>query len=105
MPILKNAKKTLRASKRKATFNNRVKSIAKTVVDKFTKEPSLINLCNAQSAIDKAVKKNIFAKNKASRMKAKISKLAKTAGVKLEKKVKTVKVKTTKTASKKATKK
>lgn len=91
MPILKNAQKALRASKRKATINQRVKSMLKTALDKVIKSPSEENLQLAFSKIDKAKKRNLIAKNKASRLKAKVSKTSKSAGVKL----------TSKTASKK----
>lgn len=75
MPILKNAQKALRVSKRKAVFNRRSKSRMKTAMDRVKKTPSKINLALAFSAVDRAVKKNIIHKNKAARMKSKISKL------------------------------
>ena len=75
MPILKNAQKALRVSKRKAVFNRRSKSRMKTAIDRVKKTPSKINLALAFSAVDRAVKKNIIHKNKAARMKSKISKL------------------------------
>jgi small subunit ribosomal protein S20 len=77
MPILKNAKKALRVSKRKAEYKRPVKSRVKTMTDKVKKEPTAANLSSAFSAIDRAVKKNIFHKNKAARIKAQISKLLK----------------------------
>lgn len=77
MPILKNAKKALRASKRKAVFNRNVKSRTKTAVDAVKKTPSMEKLSAAYSAIDKAVKRNIFHKNKAARLKQQLSKLVK----------------------------
>lgn len=75
MPILKNAKKALRASQAKAVFNLRVKSILKTMVTKMTKMPSVENLQSAFSAVDKAVKRNLVHKNKAARVKSQLSKL------------------------------
>lgn len=77
MPILPNAKKALRVSKRKTDVNARVKSIIKTMVDKVKKSPSAQNLSNAYSAVDTAVKQNLLHKNKASRLKSQLSKLAK----------------------------
>jgi len=75
MPILKNAKKALRASKRKAVFNKRVKSRVRTTVDKMKQSPSADNLKMTFSAVDKAVRRNIFHKNKAARLKSQMSKL------------------------------
>jgi small subunit ribosomal protein S20 len=75
MPILSSAKKALRQTKRKTAFNRPVKSRAKTMVDAMKKAPTLEALSNAFSAIDRAVKRHIFHKNKAARMKSQLSKL------------------------------
>ncbi len=75
MPILRNAKKALRVSERKAEVNRRVKARTKTMVDKVKKQPSAENLATAFSAIDKAVKGHIFHRNKAARLKSQLSKL------------------------------
>lgn len=75
MPILANAKKALRSSQRKAVFNQRVKSMVKTAVKTVKGEPNPKNLSEAFSNIDKAVKKNIFHRNKAARLKSQLSKL------------------------------
>ena len=77
MPILKNAKKALRASQRKAVVNGRVRSQVKTMSDKVKKTKTADSLPAAQSAIDKAVKKGIIHKNKAARLKAGLAKIAK----------------------------
>lgn len=75
MPILKNAKKALRVSRRKTVFNRRVKSLAATFVEKMKEEPSAVNLQAAFSAIDKAARKHILHPNKAARHKSQLSKL------------------------------
>lgn len=75
MPILKNAKKALRVSKRKAVLNRRVKSQVKTAIDTMKASPSQENLSKAYEAIDTAVKKNIYHKNKAARMKSQLAAL------------------------------
>lgn len=75
MPILKNAKKALRVSRRKTLINRRVKSMVKTIVDKMKLEPTAQNLKEAFSAIDTAAKSNIFHRNKAARYKSQLSKL------------------------------
>jgi len=77
MPLLQNAKKALRVSKRNAVVNSRVKSIVKTMVDKVIKSPSAQNLKEAYSAVDVAVKNKLMHKNKAARVKSQLSKLAK----------------------------
>lgn len=75
MPILKNAKKALRSSQKKAEINGRVKSMLKTMTDKMIKEPTADILNLAFSAIDKAKKRNIIHANKAARLKSRMSKL------------------------------
>lgn len=77
MPILANAKKALRVSKKKTDINSRVKSILKTMVDKMKKSPSAENLQFAYSAVDTAVRKHLMHKNKAARVKSQLSKLSK----------------------------
>jgi ribosomal protein S20 len=77
MPILANAKKALRVSKRKAEINQPVRSRVKTVSDKVRKTPNVASLSEAFSAIDKAVKRHIFHKKKAARLKSQLSKLVK----------------------------
>ncbi len=74
MPILKNAKKALRASERKRSVNRIVKTRLKTGLDKVIKKKDEKSLPEAYSAIDKAVKKNLIHKNKAARLKAQASK-------------------------------
>jgi ribosomal protein S20 len=77
MPILKNAKKALRVSHRKAALRQPVKSRIKTVKDAMKKNPTAENLSNAFSAIDRAVKRNIFHKKRAAHMKSQLAKLVK----------------------------
>ena len=103
MPILKNAKKALRVSKRKTIINARIKSKLKTLTAAFKKDPSAQALRTAYSAVDVAVKKNIIKQNKAARLKSQLSKLmpSKEMGAKKTKAVVTAK-KTAKKASSKA---
>ena len=104
MPILQNAKKALRSSRKKTVFNSRVKSILKTTIDKIKKDPTKDNLSSAFSSIDKTVKRNLMHKNKAGRIKAQLSKLVKTSDTPEPKKKIVVKkvTKVTKAASPKA---
>lgn len=73
MPLLRNAKKALRNSQKKAVFNREVKSRVKTTLDKVKAEPSIPNLSQAFSALDKAKKRGIFHRNKVSRLKSQLS--------------------------------
>jgi small subunit ribosomal protein S20 len=77
MPILKNAKKALRASKKKTIINGQIKAKLKTALDDMKKNPQAEKLSLAFSALDKSVKKNILQKNKAARLKSSLSKLLK----------------------------
>lgn len=73
MPILKNAKKALRSSERKAAFNQQVRSKMRTMVAKMRKSPDQDLLSESYSAIDKAVKRNLIHKNKAARLKSQMN--------------------------------
>lgn len=75
MPLLKNAKKALRSSKRKAIVNSRVKSRMKTAMDAVKASASQETVSEAYSRIDRAVKQNLIHKNKAARLKSQVSKL------------------------------
>ena len=107
MPLLANAKKALRVSKRKTDVNARVRSIVKTMTDKVKKSPTAENLRNAYSAVDTAVKKKLLHKNKAARVKSQLSKLTKPEKVAVKKSVakKTTDKKPAKTVAKKTAKK
>ncbi|MBQ6437840.1 30S ribosomal protein S20 [bacterium] len=73
MPILKNAKKALRASERKRVINRQVKTRVKTFTDKVLKTRAAADVPAAYSAIDKAAKKNLIHRNKAARLKKKVA--------------------------------
>ena len=77
MPILRNAKKALRASKKKTIINGQVKSKLKSTIDEMKKSPTADKLSSVFSAVARSVKKNILQKNKAARIKASLSKLLK----------------------------
>jgi ribosomal protein S20 len=96
MPISKSAKKALRVSRRKTSLNRYRKALIKDALKNVTAETA----SKAVSYIDKAVKWNLFHKNKASRLKARFSVLA-PAGTK-EKAKPTEKKATTKKATPKA---
>tara|TARA_Y100000031_G_scaffold62340_1_gene70214 strand:+ start:1096 stop:1359 length:264 start_codon:yes stop_codon:yes gene_type:complete len=80
MPITKSAKKVLRASVRKKTFNDRrrrvmretVKGVKKLITEKKHKNAAEL-LPSAYKAIDKAAKRGIIKKNTAARKKSRLT--------------------------------
>jgi small subunit ribosomal protein S20 len=103
MPVTKSAKKADRASNRKKVFNLRRKSkivSSRKSVNKLllSEKPTLQEVTDAlsqyYSALDKAAKTNYIEKNKASRLKsrlsAKVAKLGLTGTVTAKTRVKTV---------------
>jgi small subunit ribosomal protein S20 len=99
MPIIKSAKKRVRVSNKAAVRNSKTKRSLRTAFKTFAKTPSASSHADAQSNLDKAVKKGIIHKNKAARLKKQAAAAAKAAGVKTG--AKTAK---TKAAAKPATK-
>lgn len=77
MPILKNAKKALRVSKRKTEMNQPIRSRVRTMMDSVKKNPTKDTVSAAYSAIDRAVKRHIFHKKKAARLKGQMARLVK----------------------------
>ena len=73
MPILANAKKALRSSQRKAVQNDLVRSKLRSGLKNFIKQPTKENLSLTFSYIDKALKKNLIHRNKAARLKSRVS--------------------------------
>ena len=109
MPILKNAKKALRVSKRKTVINSRIKSRMKTLTDAFKANPTPESLAAAYSSVDTATKGNILKKNKAARVKSQLSRFLAESATATKKTVakptKTVKKAVKKVAKKTPTKK
>ena len=82
MPITKSAKKALRQNVRrrernllkKEAFRSAIKTYKRFVAEKKTSEAET-DLRRAYQALDKAAKTGVIAKNKASRTKARLSRL------------------------------
>ncbi|HPT65693.1 MAG TPA: 30S ribosomal protein S20 [Candidatus Woesebacteria bacterium] len=74
MPISLSAKKSLRKSLKNHKDNVSFKNQLKTIVKKFLTKPTNDGLKEVYSILDKAVKKNIFHKNKSDRLKGQYSK-------------------------------
>jgi len=77
MPVIKQAIKKVRQDKRKTAFNLKVKLNFKKAVLAFRKNPNAANLNAVYKAVDKAAKTNVIHRNKASRLKSRLSKLLK----------------------------
>jgi small subunit ribosomal protein S20 len=80
MPVTKQAIKKVRQDKRKTLINLKVKQAYKKAVRDFVKKPTEAGLVSVFKALDKAAKGNVIHKNRASRLKSRLSKkLPKTA--------------------------
>lgn len=75
MPVTKSAKKKLRQDKKRQTRNKSLSSLLKKLIKKASKNLSRKEILEAIRTADKAAKKNIIHKNKAARIKSKLSKL------------------------------
>lgn len=74
MPILHNAKKALRSSKKKALNNIKTKSRVKTAMDAAKSKAGKETIAEAYSRIDRAAKKGVIHKNAAARLKSQVGK-------------------------------
>ncbi|OGD79631.1 hypothetical protein A3B52_00120 [Candidatus Curtissbacteria bacterium RIFCSPLOWO2_01_FULL_41_28] len=77
MPVTKQAIKKVRADKRKTIINLRVKKTLKKTVAAFSKNPTTAALKTVYKLADRAAKTNIIHKNKAARLKSRLSNLVK----------------------------
>lgn len=75
MPVTKSAKKKLRKDIKREKQNLKLEQSLEKLIKDTKKNPSLKKVQEASSAIDKAAKKNIIHKNKASRLKSSLTKL------------------------------
>lgn len=75
MPVTKSATRALRKDKRRTAINKRIRRRYKTFLKKARNNPTLKNISLAFSALDRAAKKKVIHRNKASRLKARLAKL------------------------------
>jgi len=75
MPKIKSAKKALRVSARKRRYNKEVKENLKKLIRTIRKERKKEDLQKLISLLDKAASKGVIHKNKAARLKSRLSKL------------------------------
>jgi small subunit ribosomal protein S20 len=73
MPILKSASKKLRADRRRTRENQQYRLAYKTAVKAARTKKSAPLLIKAFRMLDRAAKKNVIHKNKASRLKSRLS--------------------------------
>jgi len=86
MPVTKSAIKKLRKDRKRTARNALFKKQVKQAVKNAKRQKTVDLVKEAISLIDKAAKKNIFHKNKAARLKSKLSRLVKEAKAKVGKK-------------------
>ena len=75
MPVIKQAIKKVRQDRRKAGINLAVRGKYKKAVMAFRKNPTVAGLKAAYQALDRAAKTNVIHKNKAARLKSRLSKM------------------------------
>ncbi len=80
MPNLKTSKKDLRKTKRRTVYNDRLRKRYKRSIKKFNdllkagdKEAAEKNLKHTYKVLDKATKKNVINKGRASRKKSRLA--------------------------------
>lgn len=76
MPIIKSAKKKLRKDIKRTEINAFKKQTLKSLIKNMRRTPTVEQLSSVASALDKAVKTKLIHKNKASRLKSRLSRLA-----------------------------
>lgn len=86
MPLIKSAVKRMKQTAKRRQRNIGIKRDIKSATKEFLANPNAATLSKAQSELDTAVKKGLLKKATVSRRKSALAKVAKAAGVKLEKK-------------------
>jgi len=74
MPVIKSAIKKLRHDQKREAQNDASRKIVKDFVKKAAKKKTPSDIKKAISLVDKAVKNNLMHKNKAARIKSKLTK-------------------------------
>jgi len=77
MPVTKTAKRALRSSKRKAIINKRTIGKMEIAIRNAEKVKTFKAVREAVSLVDKTAKTNLIHRNKAARIKSRLSTLAK----------------------------
>ena len=77
MPVTKTAKRALKSSKRKEAINKKILSGLDSAIRIAKRDKVKSSIKKASSLADRAAKKRVIHQNKAARIKASLSKLAK----------------------------
>jgi len=75
MPITKSAKKKMRHDRQRTVINRKIRQQMKSAVKEMRQKPTKKVLQKASQMLDRAAKKGIIHKNKASRLKSRLAKL------------------------------
>lgn len=75
MPVTQSAKKKMRHDKRRYLINQKIRRQMKVVIKAMRKSPTKKALQKASQALDRAAKKGVIHKTKASRLKSRLAKL------------------------------
>lgn len=75
MPVTKTAKRALRGSQNKQTVNKIIVTSLEVAIRMAKKSKTPTNITKAMSLADKAAKKRVIHKNRASRLKSQLAKL------------------------------
>ena len=73
MPVIKSAKKKLRADERKKVFNKVVRDKVRVALKQFKANPSSKTLDGAYASLDTAAKKHVIPKKRADRKKGRLA--------------------------------
>lgn len=73
MPLIKSAKKKLRKDQKRTQINAQKKQTLKSLIKTMRRVPNTESFSAVSSALDKAVKTKLIHKNKASRLKSRLS--------------------------------
>lgn len=91
MPVIKSARKKLKQDKKREKANKELKLAFRDALKTAQKTKTVDKITKAFKLTDKAVKKRLIHKNKAARIKSRLSKLIKTSAPKSTSLKKTVK--------------
>jgi len=75
MPVTKQAEKKLRHDKIRSLYTAKKRELLRDKIKQFRKKPSQKSLPAVFQNLDKAVKTNLIHRNKADRLKSRLSKL------------------------------
>ena len=75
MPVTQSAKKKMRRDKQRTIINRKIRQQMKLAVKTMRQKPTKKALQKASQTLDRAAKKGVIHKNRASRLKSRLAKL------------------------------